>query len=418
MLYGKCTQIEENMTDNLKKYLLFGGIGIVALLLSIWIFDKDGNGPFGRLSSDDYADKMSQSSDPTAGGTNGSGDGGDGGESGNGTDDGASPKILLETYKEWAQYPPFSRPMSILNHDLAFPFIVENSPAYLFDKVDSKEPNGYVCLFQPRTWAVIGSEDTMHVTLECRDDSRKRVKLSIDKHQIFREFDGKRFGAVSAEVSDNGQNGDETSGDGIYTFQWKPMKADWGEMSLVADITYGPGKKSQVTASFFSSPNISAKFNGNFTEQIEDGSLIVKATINVLRKGKYHLEANLKDKKNGEFIAYSIFDGSLNSGTQEVKFIFFGKILRDKGLDGPYIVTDFRGHRVNLAIDPEWFSQGEDGLKKIQAARTTEPDRELVFPYKEPFETKNYEVESFSKNVWATQEKMDRIRQLEELANQ
>ena len=47
------------MTDNLKKYLLFGGIGIVALLLSIWIFDKDGNGPFGRLSSDDYADKMS-----------------------------------------------------------------------------------------------------------------------------------------------------------------------------------------------------------------------------------------------------------------------------------------------------------------------------------------------------------------------
>lgn len=412
------SKLRKFMTENTKKYLLFSGIGIIVLLLAMWVLDKDGPNPFSTETKEEYAERMSRSSDPTSGDGSGNGEDGSDGSNFDASEDGVSAGVLLETYKEWAQYPPYSRPMSILNHDLAFPFIVENSPSYLFDTPESKEPNGYVCLFQPRAWAVIGTDDKMHVTLECRDSDRKRVKLSIDKHQVFREFEGKRFGAVSADVNDNGQNGDESAGDGIFTFEWKPLKGDWGDMSLVADITYGPGKKTQVTASFFSSPSVAARFTGNFTEQVDEGSLVVKAVLNVFTKGKYHLEANIKDKRNGEYIAYATFDGTLNSGTQEVKFIFFGKILRDKGLDGPYIATDFRGHRVNLPIDPDWFSQGAEGLKKIQAARTTEPDRELVFPFKEGYETRKYEVETFSKNAWSAQEKTDRIKQLEILASQ
>jgi hypothetical protein len=405
---------EESMTDNLKKYLLFGGIGVVAILLAVWIFSPGEGSRFGNETKEQRAERMSRTADPTSGEMD-SGMNRDGGMGDDYvTDDGVTPDQILETYQEWAQYPPYSRPMSVLNHDLAFPFIVESSPDYLFDKVGDTEPNGYLCLFQPRTWAVIGQEDLMHVTLECRDSDRKRVKVSIDKAQVFREFDGKRYGAVSADVNDNGQNGDETAGDNIFTFQWKPMKSDWGEMSLVADITYGPGKKTTVTSSFFSSPNLPAKYAGIFTERVDEGSLKVRTVLEVYKKGRYHLEANLKDKKNGDYIAYATFDGNLNSGTQEVDFIFFGKILRDKGLDGPYIVTDFRGHRVNLPIDPDWFTQGEEGLKKIQAAKTTEPDKELVYPYKDGFETRFLDVDNFSKAAWSSQEKVDRIRQLQE----
>jgi hypothetical protein len=406
------------MTEQTKKYLLFGGIGVVALLLAVWIFSPRGSG-FGSDSAQKRADQMSSTSDPTSGGGMGRDGFGDGGEDGfDFNADGVTPNVLIETYKEWAQYPPYSRPMSILNHDLAFPFIIESSPAYLADTPESKEANGYVCLFQPRTWAVVGTEDIMYVTLECRDEARKRVNISIDKHQVFREFEGRRFGAVSAEVNDNGQNGDEVAGDNIYTFSWKPMKQDWGDMSLEADITYGPGKKAKVTAAFFSSPNMPARFSGVFTDRADDGSLKVKAVLNVFKKGRYHLEANLKDKKNGDYIAYAIFDGNLNAGSQEIEFIFFGKILRDKGLDGPYIVTDFRGHRVNLPIDPDWFSEGAAGLKKIQAAKTTEPDKELVYPYRDGYETRFYEVETFSRAVWNSPEKMERLKQLEELAAQ
>jgi hypothetical protein len=240
----------------------------------------------------------------------------------------------------------------------------------------------------------------------------------VNSHQVFREFDGKRFGVSSADVGDNGENGDAVAGDNIYTFQWRPMKADWGDMTIEADITYGPGKRTKVTAAFFSSPNLPARFTGVFNERIDEGSLKVSAVLEVFKAGTYHLEANMKDKKNGEYIAYAIFDNKLKTGTQEVEFIFFGKILRDKGLDGPYIITNFRGHRVNLPIDPEWFGQGAEGLKKIQAARTTEPDKEIVMPYKEEFETRFFDVTNFSKDAWASQEKLDRMQQLQNLADQ
>lgn len=394
--------------DFLKRYGFYVvGLLIVILALFVYLVQDDGDAD-ADIREKQRQDRLASSSDPTQGD-----DGSFGGGSGDGIpDDGATPAYLIEKYMEWAEYPPFSRPMSILNHDLAFPFLIENSPDYLLDP-KTKEPNGYVCLIQPKTWAVIGPKDMMYITVECRDKERNRVKLSIDSHQVFREWEGQRFGAVSASVSDSGTDGDQVRGDNVHTFSWKPQKADWGQMSLVTEISYGvENLKTTLTASFFSNPTVPAEFNGVFTDRLQDGSLVVRAVVNVYRKGKYHLEANLKDEKNGEFIAYATYDGDLVSGSNEVEFIFFGKILRDKDLDGPYLATAFRGHRVNLPIDPDWFSQGAEGLRKIQAAKTTEPDRELVLPYKEEYKTKFYKVESFSPAVWDSADKQNRIRQL------
>ncbi|BDA79762.1 hypothetical protein LPTSP3_g26920 [Leptospira kobayashii] len=398
--------------DLFRKYGVYLAVVLLLIVAVLFFVLKESGDSESERRQKSRQDIMSGTSDPTSGDYAGrTGDSGDAGI----PDDGATVQHVLEQYVEWAQYPPFSRPMSILNHDLAFPFIIENSPDYQLDP-KTKEGNGYVCLFQPKTWAVIGNKDSIYVTLECRDKSRNRVKISIDSHQVFREWEGQRYGAVSASVNDNGVDGDQTRGDNVFTFSWKPMKADWGQMSLVADITYGPeGNKTTVTSSFFSSPTIPAEFNGVFSDSLQDGSLVVKAIVNVYRKGKYHLEANLKDEKNGEYVAYAIHDGDLKAGSNEVEFIFFGKILRDKDLDGPYLATSFRGHRVNLPIDPEWYNQGEEGLRKLQAAKTTEPDRELVYPYKDEYKTKFYQVESFSKAAWDSQDKQDRIRSLKSL---
>lgn len=397
--------------DLLRRYGLYLTLGVVLVIGLIFYFVRSGSGEDADAREKARQERMARGEDPTTGESFG---GRGEGESGV-VDDGATPEYLLEKYLEWAEYPPFSRPMSILNHDLAFPFIIETSPDYLVD-LKTNEPTGYVCLFQPKTWSVVGPKEMMYVTLECRDKDRNRVKISIDSHQVFKEWEGQQFGVVSASVNDNGTDGDQTRGDNVYTFSWKPQKADWGQMSLIAEITYGPESlKTKLTASFFSSPTVPAEFNGVFSDSIQEGSLVVRAVVNAYRKGKYHLEANLKDEKNGEYIAYATFDGDLVAGSNEVEFVFFGKILRDKDLDGPYIATSFRGHRVNLPIDPEWFNQGAEGLRKIQAAKTTEPDRELVVPYKEEYKTKFYKVESFSKATWDSADKQARIRQLKSL---
>ncbi len=395
--------------DFLKQYGKW--IGLVAIVLVVGLAFFQGTTKDEAKKAEEEKQKMLSSTQDPSRSQNSNSTGGSSEEEGI-PEDGVTPALVLENYKEWAQYPPYSRPMSLLNYDLAFPFLVENSPEYLTDPI-SKEPNGYVCLFQPKTWAVIGPKDSIYITLECRDKDRNRAKISIDSHQMYREWEGKRIGTVSADVGDNGTDGDQTRGDNVYTFAWKPSKSDWGQMSLEAEITYGPqNTKTKLKTTFFSSPNIPAEFPGIFTESIQDGSLSVKAVVQVYRKGRYHLEANLKDEKNGEYISYATFDGELKAGANDVEFIFFGKILRDKDLDGPYQVTAFRGHRVNLPIDPEWFSQGDEGLRKIQAAKTTEPDRELVYPFKEEYKTKSYKVESFSKAAWDSQEKQDRIRLL------
>ena len=81
-------------------------------------------------------------------------------------------------------------------------------------------------------------------------------------------------------------------------------------------------------------------------------------------------------------------------------------------------MTNVRGYRVNLPVDPKWFDEGEEGLKKIQAAKTTEPDKELIVPYTDEYKTKTYTSASFSKNVWESEDKNKRIQELQQLAQQ
>lgn len=390
--------------------LVSSAVLIVGILVYIISKSQEDGGFFGEDTNNPSKSSMSKTSDPTKpSGTRENTE--------DPTADGVTPSQLLEQYEEWAQYPPYSRPLSSANFDLINPFFIESPPDIMLNKIGDKDPNGFVCHLQPKSWAVVGDE-SMIITLECRDKERNRAKINIESSQMFREFDGKRFGAVSPDVNDRGSDGDVQAGDNIYTFKWRPLKADWGQMLLTTKIAYGPeNKKAELQTSFFSSPNRTAEFTGVFSDTKEDGSLVIRAAVQVYKKGNYHLEANLKDEKNGEWIGYSTVDETLASGRQEVTFVFFGKLLRDKNLDGPYVITLLRGHRVNLPIDPEWFNQGAEGLRKIQEARSTEPDRELVTPYKDEYKTRYYKVEDFSKAQWDSKEKRERIEQLKNLKN-
>jgi hypothetical protein len=403
------------MADNnnsTTRFLIIGAV-VVVLIIGIIYFMK------GKSSDGDKSgnskDIMSETSDPTKGegqigdGTSISDEGADGSKVG------VTPEFLLEQYREWSQYPPNSRPLSNYNYDLIEPFFVQESPIVMVDTPTSKEDNGYKCHLQPKTWAVIGPSAEMFIKLECRDKANTPIPIKIDSARVFKEFDGIKTSTVSPDYNDDGRDGDETAKDNIYTFKWRPMKQDWGQMLLEADIQYGQGKKATLTSSFFSSPGKPAEAGNIFRETIVEGSLVIHATISVIKPGTYHIEANLKEAADGNFISFATFDGSLKSGTQEVELLFFGKILNDKGYDGPYILTDVRGHRVNLAIDPSWHEQGEEGLKKMLAAKTTEPDKEMIVPFKEEYKTKPYKFTQFSKKAYNSTDKENRVRELQSM---
>jgi hypothetical protein len=397
------------------KFLLFSILFFAIIGVGVWILsseEEEGTGLFIPKVEDDAGSQMSSTTDPTL-------------EEIPDMDnlneplpelgDGVTPKMILERYVEWAQYPPYSRPLSEGNYDLIHPFQVPLASIPMIDTLGSKEPNGYRCLFQPENTIIVGGADA-HITLECRDKSMATTKLRVDSIQAFKEFEGKKTGVLSPDYNDDGRDGDKVRGDGVFTLRWKPRREDWGSINFIAKITYGEeGKKGEMQTTIFSSPNKPLEFTGVFNDRIDNGSLKVSAVVQVFKKGKYHLEANLKDEENGDWIGYSTFDGDLNQGNQEVPFIFFGKLLRDKNLDGPYIMTTLRGYRVNLPIDPDWLTQGEEGMKKIMAAKTTEPDKEYVIPYKDEHKTRKFKVEEFSKDAWNSEDKLNRIKMLSNL---
>ncbi len=400
----------------MNKKILYSIVALIVVAVGLYFILQ----PSGKKSAKSGNNSMTKTSDPTKPGATTMEDGNtttsDGQSAGN--DYGVTPKFLMDQYQEWAQYPPNSRPISNLNEDIIFPFKLDIDALTLVDSPEDKTGNGYRCHLQPKNWSVIGENADMIIKLECRDSSGSLTKVNVLNATVFKEFDNQKTPTHSIDFNDDGRDGDETAKDGIITFKWKPLKNDWGQMSLEVNIGYGQNKKAKLTTAFFSSPRKPAEFTNSFREGNVNGSLVIYATINVYKSGNYHLEANLKEAKEGIYLAYATFDGSLKQGSNEVEFLFYGKILRDKGYDGPYILTNARGHRVNLAVDPEWFSQGEEGLKKIQAAKTTEPDKEMVIPFTEEYKTKTFDSSKFSKKPWESEDKTKRLQELEQLATQ
>ncbi|HMV77793.1 MAG TPA: hypothetical protein PK453_08285 [Leptospiraceae bacterium] len=404
------------MGKNQSKLWLFVAGGALILIIAAGILLSNGGKSKGKSGKSGSSD-ISGTGDPTQNPGN-SGNSGKIGADGL-PEDGVTPEFLLAQYKEWAQYPPNSRPITNDHRDIVFPFVIEVPALMMADDPNSKELNNYKCHLQPKTWAVIGPNADMYVKLECKDPTMATIPVQVLDHKVWREkeWDGTRASTVRADFNDDGRDGDETAKDNVITFKWRPTKNDWGNITIEADIVYAKNKKAKVTTHFFSSPNKPAEVTGTFRESTNEGSLIIHSTVVAYKAGTYHLEANLKEAKEGNFLAYATFDGPLKQGTNEVDFLYFGKILKDKGYDGPYIITDVRGHRVNLPIDPEWANQGEAGLKKIQAAKSTEPDKELVIPFREEYKTKPYMISVFAGKEWESAEKSARIKELQSMAS-
>lgn len=119
---------------------------------------------------------------------------------------------------------------------------------------------------------------------------------------------------------------------------------------------------------------------------------------------------------NGNYIAYATEDVKLSTGSQEVRLLFYGKILRDAEARSPYTLTSLRGYRENLPFDPELFGDpSPKALKIIQSAKTTEPDKEIIPIFKEEHKTKEYSLDEFSDKEWQSPEKDRRIQELKSI---
>ncbi len=341
------------------------------------------------------------------------------------------PQEVLEQYRRWAQYPPFSRPLHAGQRDLLEPYDGDR-PAIgvIAEKAEGCEPveggakcskeaklSSARCKLTPERTISIGKSD-FRVYLYCfnsADPKLPRVPIKDIKAKTYVKLDRKLVGSLPpVAVGDDGNNGDAKAGDLLYTFLVRPGTKDWGPLYLEAEFTV-EGRPHVQRVDWFSTPHVVARFGKGARDSLRGGHLVVTVPVQVLKEGYYKFDANLQQKEGDrEFVASASFEGRLGAGSHSVEFTFWGKVIRDRNLGGPYVVRNIRGRRDNSPVTPDRLRAALESGQALGEVRHTEPLYEHIEPAAD-HETATYQASDFSDREWESPEKQRRVNYLQGL---
>ncbi|HMX58534.1 MAG TPA: hypothetical protein PKE49_18545 [Leptospiraceae bacterium] len=343
------------------------------------------------------------------------------------------PAAHLERYRKWAQYPPNSRPLFAGQVDLLDPYNAEKNPVYVVQTPAegcSANAQGLLecakkavfsdveCKLTPERYISIGTKD-FHLYLSCTSKKQNEGKpLAIES--IETKFYRQLFKNIIPSlppiaVGDDGANGDEKAGDHIYTITVRPTSQDWGDMFLEAEFKVA-GFKHVQRADFFSTPHKTAEFQSGIRDANRNGQLVVSVPVNVFKAGYYKFDANLVQKEDDhQPVASASWEGDLTPGAQTIDIQFFGKVIKDQKLNGPYVVKNLRGMRNNSPVTPSMLKNAIASGKPIGPQQHKEPLQEYMEPYAGDYSTQAYRADDFSSDEWQSEEKDRRIKYLESL---
>ena len=353
----------------------------------------------------------------------------------------ASARGSLAVYEDFAKYPPESRPLKSWNWDLLHPWLTEGSlmslvPLQTLRQLESLQNSGLTedealqrvgmpsslprYQFEMNKTIVAGTQDgiSAQLTVTPVDDSNTPLHIHISKVELTGDdyFGSPSLGSVpfSCETANT-----------ACTFRWSAPSADrkyWGSLELSVTLTVeGIDGEFMARQSFYSSPMVAGRFNGNFSEHLDNGSLVIDADVDVQRRMACFVSANLysvdKDIPTQFVQRRMIVDPSMKT----VSFTFFGKIFRDYGYEGVFRLQDLKAQCENLPYPPEWFMDSLAHRVELQAFRnshqtTMEPTR-VYFKYNDfSYATRGYAISEFSNEEWQSPAKTRKLDALKKAA--
>ena len=182
---------------------------------------------------------------------------------------------------------------------------------------------------------VVHPPDPIVLDLEVLDKASHRLPITHARADFRGERDtaAEGTGAHVAFVDD---------GKHAYTATFAPTTAEQKQImrfrtfvEVVFDAPFRLGERHYTTWVQYT-PRPNAELDGEWSDAIVDGSLVVLAGVAVAQPGRYKVIASLY---SGEVaIAFSQNAQVLETGRRSIPLLFFGKILRDRELDGPYTI--------------------------------------------------------------------------------
>ncbi len=234
-------------------------------------------------------------------------------------------------YRRLSQYPPWSRPFNEEGED---PILRDRAVS----PVSSAGPNGE----QP---ILVVFPD--QVGFEAPDAVLLYAYLSVDGNRVPA---ASISGTIMSEnlqplatlaYSDDGTGGDRVPGDAIYSARFEPgadFAPDLSESFLVRVVAETTDGAERLAATSFLYSNPHARLTGNYRDEIINGSLAIDAEVEVIHPGRFHLEATLYSQDGIRPVGEAHTAGELATGRQWMRLTFFGRVITQSGVEGPYLL--------------------------------------------------------------------------------
>jgi hypothetical protein len=299
-------------------------------------------------------------------------------------------ETLLENYQRATRYPPDARPIEE-RPDLVRPHHVPTRRLPLARDGKASE-TARVTLRQDR-YFVTGDEQVTLVIGCQRGPNAVPCEVVSSQAAVPPEMP-RSVGSTPVLFNDDGQDGDEASGDGVVAASLKPKASGFGAyhgpIRVEVALRVG-GESGSASFDLQYTPAPPARFTGAVREAVVEGSLELYVGIKVEQAGRYVLRARLDDA-DGKPFAYLSYNEVLQAGTREARLRLFGKLVRDQHAKAPFRLRDVEG-----------FLLKEDAY----------PDRETMPALEGPvYTTGRYSESAFSDAEWESAEKARHVREL------
>ncbi len=287
----------------------------------------------------------------------------------------------LQVYLKQSIYPPHSRPLSLQRDNL-----ISWNKRYENLKPTNADSQVRYLFTADKYW--LTGKQKLNSLLQVRR-SGELIAVRITKAFI---------APVSVERASDGTPGNITNltftqRRGTYTNTFSPSSLSFikgaSHLGVYIEFEFGKGRRQRASFRIQYNPadNVPARFTGSFSDSIVQGSLAVKAGIEVFRSGQFIIDCNLFDSRD-QPVAWTRFKGRLTSADKEVTLSFFGKVIIDSEAKPPFSIRQLRG---------KLFAPGNN------------PDIEMMMPYSGTHTTAAYKLSDFSASEWDSPRKQAKI---------
>jgi hypothetical protein len=239
-------------------------------------------------------------------------------------------KTAAEDYRQRARFPPWAHPLE------------EGEDPLLRDRqvspITSRGPRGEepaITVFPDQ----VGFEGPEPVKLYAYLSVNGQRAPAREVRGVVLTEDMQEIGGVV--YRDDGDGGDATANDYLYTAVFEPSSAMQERLSasyLVQVTALTPeGEERRVATSFlYSNPH--SRLTGSFRDSLVEGNLVIEAEVEVRQGGRFHLEATLYGDDGRTPIVWSQQAEEFEPGRHWMRLQYPGLAFREKGVDGPYVL--------------------------------------------------------------------------------